>query len=263
MKRTAQSITAVAITALLLPLIGCGDDAEEQQAETRVEHLVSAAPYPSLEIHTDWVEDRRFRDGVDDRLVDGLEEVVDKPDGVHVVEGDELPAEAPQEGWSFDELRQLVESRADAADVSDGAIDAYTLFVDGEYADGSGEGTVLGIAWSNRYSVLFQDSIEDACQSRLGAVPGLGDRLCENAELVIWRHEIGHVLGLVNRGAPLTSDHQDPEADAHCVHDDCVMYRAFRRPGALDVLADRMGDDRSTPDFDQACQDDLEAARAE
>lgn len=269
MKHFRRLIVVFASVAMLTTVTACGDDTSDDTADdtanlpdSRVQQLVSAEPYPRLEIHTDWVEQRRYRDDVAERLEEGLQEVVDKPDGVQVIPGEELAESAPESGWTFSQLREIVEPRAASADVSDGAIDAYTLFVDGEYADGSGDGTVLGIAWANRYSVLFRDSIEDACRNRLGSVPGIGDRLCANAELVIWRHELGHVLGLVDRGAPLTSDHVDPDADAHCIHDDCVMYRAFRRPGAVDAIQDRMDRGQSVPDFDDACLADLEAARS-
>lgn len=37
-------------------------------------------------------------------------------------------------------------------------------------------------------------------------------------------HEIGHVLGLVNAGLPLTSAHHDAEHPSHCANSNCVMY---------------------------------------
>jgi hypothetical protein len=39
-------------------------------------------------------------------------------------------------------------------------------------------------------------------------------------------HEVGHAVGLVNRGVPLTSDHHDAEHGAHRTNQDCVMYHA-------------------------------------
>lgn len=250
-------IAAVLFSSLFAT--SCGQDAAN--GPDRVSRLINAEPHPRLELHVDYVENRRYRDGAADRLVDSLDDLVDKPAGIEVVEGDELPAAAPEEGWTRDELRELVYERVAGLDVSDDAIDVYTLFVDGEYADGSGDGTVLGIAWANRYVVMFRDQIENACQNRLAGVPGIGDRRCENAELTIWRHELGHVLGLVNRGAPLTSDHDDPDSPAHCRHDDCVMYWAFRGPSGFDMLRDRLGRGEAVPDFDEACRADLDAVR--
>jgi len=37
-------------------------------------------------------------------------------------------------------------------------------------------------------------------------------------------HEIGHTLGLVKAGLPLTSEHHDDGHPSHCTNSDCVMY---------------------------------------
>lgn len=249
------------VSLLAVTLANCVDGQTPEQE--RVGDLVSADPFPRLELHVDYVEGRKYRPGVANDLADGLVEVVDKPEGVAVVEGEPLPPAAPEEGWTLDELRQFVETRAAEIDAPSQAVTTYTLFVDGEFAQGTSEGTVLGLAWANRYSVVFQDQIEDACQSQLGLLPGADDPLCSRAELTIWRHEIGHLLGLVNVGAPLTTDHADPDDPSHCRHEHCVMYRAYRGPALFDALAERLGDDRSVPDFGDDCRADLNAAASQ
>lgn len=46
-------------------------------------------------------------------------------------------------------------------------------------------------------------------------------------------HELGHALGLVNNGVPLTSQHHDSDNGAHCTNTDCVMYYLNEGPDEL------------------------------
>ncbi|PJZ68252.1 hypothetical protein CH373_04475 [Leptospira perolatii] len=46
----------------------------------------------------------------------------------------------------------------------------------------------------------------------------------KNAEQRTVVHELGHALGLVNSGIPMTSEHQDVARGAHCTNEKCAMY---------------------------------------
>jgi hypothetical protein len=52
----------------------------------------------------------------------------------------------------------------------------------------------------------------------------IGTAVKEYIEQSVVIHEIGHVLGLVNAGLPLTSPHEDGQHQAHCSNESCVMY---------------------------------------
>lgn len=239
------------------------NDVEENSTQTngvspRVADLVSSEEYDRLVIEVDVVSGQQLRGGVAERLTQGLVDVVDKPGGIEVVFDEVVGVTAPAGGWTFIQLQELVGQYANLEVAAD-TITAYTLLVDGHYADSAGN--VLGIAWANRYTVLFLDSIEDACRG-MGLLPLLEDQLCENAQLTVWRHEMGHVLGLVNIGAPIQSDHEDVDRRAHCTNEQCVMYWAFRNASMMDRLSDRLLDgDSSAPDFDESCLQDLEAVQ--
>ena len=92
----------------------------------------------------------------------------------------------------------------------------YVLFVSGHYADANGVYTgVLGVSIADTGVIaMFKDVIRTA---------GIGNvqRYVEQSTLV---HELGHAIGLVNNGVPLTSAHQDAAHGAHCTNDSCVMY---------------------------------------
>lgn len=238
-----------------------GDDVDGEQnsqADSRVADLVTSDDYDRLVIEVDFVEGRQTRDGIAEQLAAGLDDVIDKPAGIDVEFDDQIAEAAPEDGWTFDAIRDQVDDHRDR-EFDDETLGAYTLLLDGEYADS--QGTVLGIAWANQNVVLFQDQIEEACQG-VDLLPGLNEDLCENAELTVWRHEMGHVLGLVDNGAPLESDHEDEEHARHCKDEDCVMYWSYRRPDMVDRLADQLGDGvESVPDFDDTCRDDLDAVQ--
>jgi len=57
-------------------------------------------------------------------------------------------------------------------------------------------------------------------------------RFVEQSTLV---HEMGHALGFVNNGVPLSQNHQDQEHGAHTVNDECVMY--WMNEGTSDLIS--------------------------
>jgi hypothetical protein len=78
-------------------------------------------------------------------------------------------------------------------------------------------------------------------------------RYVEQATLV---HEFGHVMGLVNNGVPMASDHLDPEHPRHCTNNRCVMY--WQNEGASDMMifVQQMIDDDSVVMFGDECLED-------
>ncbi len=236
------------------------NDANDDDPDTasRVEQLISGDEFERLDIRVYYVDGRQPRDGVADELADGIEQIIDKPEGVDVTMDAEIGETAPSEGWEFSDLQELTDDYA-AGDVDDDTIVVQTLLVDGEYAES--DSNVLGVAWGHEHAVLFMDQIEQSCQN--ASILGIdAEELCEHAELTVWRHEIGHVLGLVNNGAPMQTDHEDQDNQRHCKHDDCVMYWAYRNPGMMDRLGERLLDgEQSAPNFGDACLADLDAVQ--
>jgi hypothetical protein len=106
----------------------------------------------------------------------------------------------------------------------------YVVFVSGHFADANGvqEG-VLGVSIGDTGVVaMFKDVI------RSTDVPGLPNvvRFVEQSTLI---HELGHAIGLVDNGVPLTVAHRDDAHGAHCDDDKCVIY--YLNEGASDAAA--------------------------
>ncbi|MAC28211.1 MAG: hypothetical protein CMH59_17325 [Myxococcales bacterium] len=234
---------------MLLGLVGCGDDDGAAPLDDAGRPDVDAGPAPDagpavdpqtlaylradladeLVLEVDAAEGAGPTEAVLADFMSSLGAIVDKPGGIRVVESDVLPprGEAP---WTLDELRTLGVERFDGA----GPATLQLLYVDGRFrVDG-----VLGVALSRRSLVVFRETVQAVCEGRGGLLGA--DAACRVAEGTVLLHETGHVLGLVNAGLPMQSDHEDPEHPGHDVDPNCVMYWAYESGdgvgGALDVL---------------------------
>jgi hypothetical protein len=184
--------------------------------------------------------------------------LLNKPDGVSFEADESLPPQGEGFEWSFEALDAY--ARAHAEDDSDGPVTIHVLFVDGRYVAEGNAGTVLGLAWGQRFIALFQEQLRAGCSG--GLLGGLQDDTCEVAERNVWAHEIGHVIGLVDNGVPIQSAHRDAEHGAHDVSDACVMYWAYEGPALFDTLLTRFNAGQSPDiDFCENCWADLAAAR--
>ncbi len=187
-----------------------------------------------------------------------VERVLDKPDGIAFDADETLAAGGSEHVWTFDELDAF--SRQHASDDADGPVSIHVLFVDGSYASAEDGGTVLGLAWGQRYIALFQDAIRSGCSG--GVFGAISSESCEIAERNVWAHELGHVIGLVDNGLSLQTNHRDADHGRHDASEGCLMYWAYDRPAMFDVLLSRLGSGQSTDvDFCENCWADLIAAR--
>ena len=116
--------------------------------------------------------------------------------------------------------------------------------------------------------MVFNESVQDSCiVLRPNGKPfsiKKQDTIFKITEHSVWIHEIGHLLGLVDNGLPMVSDHRDPDP-GHGAHDDnelCVMYWANDRSGMLERIRDNVeGGEESSLGFDDACLADIAALR--
>jgi len=128
---------------------------------------------------------------------------------------------------------------------NESTIAAYLFFADGSYAPNE---NVLGVAYKNTSMVLFQSRIEELSG-------GVGQSSTSLLTSSVMAHEFGHILGLVNTGSPLQSDHQDVANGHHCNVDDCLMYFAVESTAGLSDLLGM----NAPPALDAQCLADLKA----
>jgi hypothetical protein len=161
---------------------------------------------------------------------------------VTIMEPEEIPASG-ESSYTANDIRDLErEHRTQFS--SENEIAAYFIIVDGEYS----ESDVLGIAHFNTSMALFGPKFNEVSN-------GLGSPSKEDVETIVLRHEFGHILGLVNNGVDMQTNHQDTENGRHCDNDQCLMYYAFRK---ADLFANIFGG--NIPELDENCVADLQAA---
>ncbi|MBU0553278.1 hypothetical protein KKB55_10000 [Myxococcota bacterium] len=242
-----------------LMLLSCQDKESSAPAEAQADRMAALhqpSPYSRLILEIDAVPGLTPSNAVQAQIGEALAGLLDKPDGISFVEDEALPAVGADHAWTDEALFALAEAHYNLV-AETGAVKIHVMVLDGHSAEDSAEGQVLGLAWSNTHLVLFADVLRAQCMTPGGIAI---TPLCEEAERAVWLHELGHIVGLVNRGAPPTRDHVDPDHDAHCDNPDCVMYWAYERQGVFELLKQRRAGAPPTT-FDEACRADLAAAR--
>jgi hypothetical protein len=238
-----------------------GDDGDD--AEARYSQLLRGDPFTRMVIEVDAVAGMDPYGENPAQLADGLDSVVDKPDGVEIAIDGDLESAGADHAWTFDELQALAGDSFDLA-LADDAIAIHLLFVDGHSADDSDAGVVLGEAWSHTHIAIFKQTIESVCSASV-LPEALREQQCRDAELSILIHESGHLLGLVDNDLPMVEPHRDQDAahGRHDADDGCVMYWAYEGGALFDAIGERLlGGDGGAIGFDDACLADLAAERA-
>ncbi|HET6527351.1 MAG TPA: hypothetical protein VFG39_01235, partial [Balneolaceae bacterium] len=120
-----------------------------------------------------------------------------------------------KDAYTISEIRSLEEKyRDNFTQKNDETLHSYFLMVDGEYENPN----VIGVAYWNTSLAVFGKTIEDI-SSGLAAPPE------EKIEGTVFRHEFGHLMGLVGNGTPTQSNHKT-SGGAHCTTDGCLMNPA-------------------------------------
>ncbi|WP_246053037.1 hypothetical protein [Leptospira semungkisensis] len=134
-------------------------------------------------------------------------------------------SEFPDQGrstWTINQLLALV-PKYKAEDSNFQSAKFFVVFVKGSLAENSGviAVTVSGAFGIGAPTVFVFKEIINHFQDNLSP-----DKV-RKAEQMTVTHELGHALGLVNTGIPLSSDHQDTAHGNHCTNTSCGMYWAL------------------------------------
>ncbi|MBI3016599.1 MAG: hypothetical protein HYY62_01150 [Deltaproteobacteria bacterium] len=122
--------------------------------------------------------------------------------------------------WTTDKILAFAEAHTRYKQVSSGFI--FLVFLKGYF---EGKNNILGVSLGSTSVVaIFKDVVEASGQFRGPRSLELFQKTVELSTVV---HELGHALGLVNNGIPMTTAHQDSNNGAHCTNTECVMYWAI------------------------------------
>lgn len=207
--------------------------------------LLSAEDFDQLHIEVLYVTDMAPTAGSLDNLQNFLEAILNKPGGITIA-----PREitiANKAAYAIPDILEIEDQNREAYN-ADKTIAITALFLNGEYAGNTPEGSVLGIAYRNTSFVIFEATIREFSEQVFA--PSL-----TTLESTVIQHEVGHLLGLVNNGTPLQTSHQDAANGAHCEVDGCLMFwQAETGEGLLNMLSGG-----TVAQLDAQCRADLSA----
>ena len=202
--------------------------------------LLSSGTYKSLKIEVQYMPGYAPDAAALNHLQNVLTAYLNKPSGITIVTK-EIPG-ASSTTLSVDQVRKIEEENRTVFTTGD-QIGVYFLFTNGNYTDNN----VLGVAYRNTSMVLFGKKIHD----NSGA---LGQASRTKLEATVLEHEFGHILGLVDIGTPMQTNHKDASHGNHCNNTNCLMYYAAETTDILGFLIAG-----NIPSFDANCAADLHA----
>jgi hypothetical protein len=121
--------------------------------------------------------------------------------------------------WSMDDVEALANQQRQT-EASSSVGDFYIVFLNGYFSDDgkSPKTDVLGFNIAGTPIIaIFKQVIVNSSSGEHHYVAAY----VEQSTIV---HEMGHALGMVNDGLPMTTSHQDAPNGAHCTNTKCVMY---------------------------------------
>jgi hypothetical protein len=202
--------------------------------------LLSSSKYTSVKIEVQYMSGYQPDAGALNHLQTVLSALVNKPGGISIVTK-EIPASSNTVLSVNDVI--LIEKNNRTAFTSGGQLALYVLYTNGNYSDNN----VLGVAYKNTSVVLFGKKIQDNSG-------GIGQASRTKLVATVAEHELGHLLGLVDIGSPMQTNHKDAAHGNHCSNTSCLMYYASETSDILGFLVTG-----NIPSFDANCLADLHA----
>ncbi|MDZ7772567.1 MAG: hypothetical protein U5K31_07500 [Balneolaceae bacterium] len=248
-----KKLTApVVLLCMSLALASCldstsssDDDGEafnhQRNPGTSAEALLRDSTYTSLAVEVDYMPGHEPTSEALDSLKSFLEQRLNKSN-ITVRTPTEIPT-GGQQAYSASDVRDLeAEHRNNTTSASSSTLEAYIIIVDGEYT----ESNVLGIAYYNTSTAFFGPTIQSASS-------GVGAPSQQKIEGTVFRHEFGHIMGLVGVGTPVQASHQTGDGQ-HCNRDGCLMEPSVE---TTDYFANLF--DGDIPNLGSYCINDLQA----
>ena len=241
----------------LVFIVSCDDDdpttlttdasenaANKQPLGTSANELLSSDEFTSLRVEIAYPEGFRPTESTLNLLIPFLEERLNKPDGITLVESEIITnREGP---YDINDIVAIEDNNRSIYNNGD-EMGVWLFFSDQSSEGDNDSSVVLGTAYRNTSMVIYEKTLMQINNNVITP----SDRTAIETGTI--RHEFGHIFGLVNGGTPLTSDHHDEENGRHCNVEECLMY--FQTVTSLFNSTNL----ESIPDFDILCLQDLQA----
>jgi hypothetical protein len=244
--------TALKLILIFCFFIGCSkkdssyvnnpgaSDLHNKPVGASANELLSSSKYTSARVEVQYMSGYQPDAAALNHVQALLSGLVNKPSGITVFTK-EIPASS-NTVLSVNDVIEI-EKNNRTAFTSGNELALYVLYTNGNYTDNN----VLGVAYRNTSVVLFGKKIQD----NSGAI-GQASRTKLVATVV--EHEMGHLLGLVDLGSAMQTNHKDAAHGNHCSNTSCLMYYASETSDILGFLVTG-----NIPSFDANCLADLHA----
>jgi hypothetical protein len=202
--------------------------------------ILGASKYSSVKIEIQYMTGFAPDANAVAHLQDMLNTCVNKPAGITVVTKEITSSSSGV--LTIDQVKNIEETNRTAF-TTGSQLAIYILYTNGNYTDNN----VLGIAYRNTSVVIFGKNIHDHSG-------GVGQVSRTKLEATVNEHELGHLLGLVDLGSPMQTNHKDAAHGNHCNNSNCLMYYTSETNDILGVLLTG-----NIPTLDANCAADIHA----
>lgn len=207
-------------------------------------------PYTSILVELDFVDGSEPEASAVSLLRQRFESVTGKP--VEVVRTGGVEGKGASHRYTIAEIRDLEEQHRSQHSAGSRAV-LYVLYLDGGYVEDTNDAKTLGVTYRGSAIAMFKANLRFA--SKANALD-LGKPTLEAVEKSVLVHELGHALGLVNKGTPMMTPREDRDHPGHSSNKDSVMYWAVE----TNFIGSILGQNPPT-DFDANDRADLRAVR--
>ncbi len=242
---------------LLLFVLGCSKDDDNSNVENGVNKtanlqitgssandFLSATKYQSVVIEVLYVQGFQPEAQTLVNLRSFMQARLNKPGGITINQRQiASPGLAPYDINEIAGIESLNRTFYNNGNV----LTLFLLFVDGNYATDTASNFTLGTAYRNTSFVMFENTIQNLSNSPLEP-----NRVTLESTVIL--HELGHLLGLVNLGSTMQTEHNDEAHDKHCDNENCLM---FWKTGNSSMIGEMVGS--GIPQLDANCLADLQA----
>lgn len=206
--------------------------------------FLSSDRYKAINLEIVYVKEHKLPAEVVNSAVAFLNKYCNKPGGIKVIERQI----GLQGGKLYTNDLMTVEKvyRTQYEKQGNKDMDTLGLFILVTEADYYESG-ILGVAYKNTALAIFDGIITEN-----SGIEGGPDR---NTILsTVFKHELGHLLGLVNAGSPMQSGHLDASHGKHCSNRACLMHYKMQTSEIRNAISGN-----SIPGLDADCEVDLKA----
>ncbi|MGZ4049370.1 MAG: M12 family metallo-peptidase [Bacteroidia bacterium] len=220
-----------------LPLI---NNANDKAVGSSGRDLLSSVNFATLKIEIQYMTGFAPDAASLNNLTSFLNSLINKPGGITISQK-EIPG-GNKSSYTINDIAGTEQKNRTAFN-SGSQLSVYILITDGAYSDPS----VIGVAYRNTSLCILGKTIFDNSG-------GFGQASRTKLESTVAEHEIGHLLGLVDTGTPMVTNHKDTAHGNHCNVQNCLMYHATETTDFFGSLISG-----NVPALDANCLADLHA----